>query len=279
MDTHVYPAERVWHEQVEASGDPYFHPPVMEELKRGARERGLWNLFLPDERFGAGLTNLEYAPLAEITGRSHIAPEAINCAAPDTGNMEILTEFGTAQQQQRLARAAARGRDPLVLRDDRAGGRELRRDQHPEPHRARRRRVRHRPAASGGRAARRRERCKIAIFMGVSDPEADPHRRHSMILVPLDTPGVEIVRTLPVFGYDQGHGGHCEVIFDDVRVPAENMLGEEGSGFAIAQARLGPGPHPPLHARDRHGRARLRPDVRARPRADARSASRSPARA
>ena len=127
----------------EESGDPYFHPPVMEELKQEARARGLWNLFLPDERFGAGLTNLEYAPLAEITGRSHIAPEALNCAAPDTGNMEILTEFGTPQQQQRLARAAARGRDPLVLRDDRAGGRQLRRHQHPEPHRARRRRVRH----------------------------------------------------------------------------------------------------------------------------------------
>ena len=99
------------------------------------------------------------------------------------------------------------------------------------------------------------ERCKISIFMGVTDPEADPHRRHSMILVPLDTPGVEIVRTLPVFGYDEGHGGHCEVLFEDVRVPASNMIGEEGSGFAIAQARLGPGPHPPLHARDRHGRA------------------------
>ena len=125
-----------------ASGDPYFHPPVMEELKEAARERGLWNLFLPDDRYGAGLTNLEYAPLAEITGRSHIAPEAINCAAPDTGNMEILTEFGTEQQRSDWLEPLLAGRDPLLLRDDRAGGRQLGCDEHREPHHARRGRVR-----------------------------------------------------------------------------------------------------------------------------------------
>ena len=146
MDEHVYPNEAVYLRQVQESGDPFFHPPVMEELKAEARRRGLWNLFLPDERFGAGLTNLEYAPLAEIMGRSLIAPEATNCAAPDTGNMEILAEFGTPEQQERVAAAAARRRDPVVLRDDRAGGRELRRHEHAGAHRARRRRLRHQRA-------------------------------------------------------------------------------------------------------------------------------------
>jgi acyl-CoA dehydrogenase len=240
MDSHVYPAEPVWHEQVEDSGNPYFHPPVMEELKQEARGRGLWNLFLPDERFGAGLTNLEYAPLAEITGRSHIAPEALNCAAPDTGNMEILAEFGTQQQQQDWLEPLLEGEirscfamtEPEVASSD-ATNIQSRIERDGDEYVING----HKWWTSGAAS----DRCKISIFMGVSDPEADPHRRHSMILVPLDTPGVEIVRTLPVFGYDQGHGGHCEVLFEDVRVPASNMLGEEGSGFGIAQARLGPG--------------------------------------
>jgi acyl-CoA dehydrogenase len=241
MDSHVYPAEPTYREQLEASGDPFFHPPVMEELKTEARERGLWNLFLPDERFGAGLTNLEYAPLAEIMGRSlALAPEATNCAAPDTGNMEILAEFGTPLQQEEWLEPLLEGEirscfamtEPEVASSD-ATNMQARIERDGDGYVVNG----HKWWTTGAAS----ERCKVAIFMGVTDPEAEPHRRHGMILVPLDTPGVEIVRTLPVFGYDEGHGGHCEVIFEDVRVPAENMLGEEGAGFAIAQSRLGPG--------------------------------------
>jgi acyl-CoA dehydrogenase len=240
MDTYVYPAEATYREQVEASGDPFFHPPVMEELKKEAQERSLWNLFLPDEHFGAGLTNLEYAPLAEITGRSHIAPEALNCAAPDTGNMEILAAFGTPEQQHEWLEPLLAGEirscfsmtEPEVASSD-ATTMQSRIERDGDSYLING----HKWWTSGAAA----ERCKISIFMGVTDPEAEPHKRHSMVLVPLDTPGVNIVRTLPVFGYDTGHGGHCEVIFDNVRVPAENMLGEEGGGFAIAQSRLGPG--------------------------------------
>ena len=240
MDSHVYPNEAVWYEQVRESGDPYFHPPVMEEMKREAQSRGLWNLFLPDERFGAGLTNLEYAPLAEITGRSPIAPEALNCAAPDTGNMEILAAFGTEDQQRDWLEPLLAGEirscfamtEPDVASSD-ATNMEARIERDGDDYVLNGRKWWTSGAAS--------ERCKIAIYMGVSDPDGDPYRRHSMVLVPLDTPGVKIVRTLPVFGYDIGHGGHCEVLFDDVRVPASNMLGDEGSGFLIAQSRLGPG--------------------------------------
>jgi acyl-CoA dehydrogenase len=240
MDAQVYPAESVYRDQLEASGDPFFHPPIMEELKVEARRRGLWNLFLPDERFGAGLTNLEYAPLAEITGRSPIAPETINCAAPDTGNMEILAGFGTPEQQERWLEPLLEGEirscfamtEPEVPSSDatQMQGR-IERDGDDYVIRG------HKWWTSGAAS----DRCKVAIFMGITDPDGDPYRRHSMILVPLDAPGVKIVRTLPVFGYDEGHGGHCEVIFDDVRVPAGNLLGGEGSGFAIAQSRLGPG--------------------------------------
>jgi acyl-CoA dehydrogenase len=241
MDSHVYPAEPVWREQVRESGDRYFHPPIMEELKREAQDRGLWNLFLPDDRFGAGLTNLEYAPLAEIMGRSiALAPEATNCAAPDTGNMEVLSEFGSPDQQRDWLEPLLAGEirscfamtEPEVASSD-ATNMQSRIERDGDSYVING----HKWWTSGAAS----KRCKISIFMGVTDPEADPHKRHSMILVPLDTPGVEIVRTLPVFGYDEGHGGHCEVIFDDVRVPASNLIGEEGSGFAIAQARLGPG--------------------------------------
>ncbi len=240
MDRHVYPAEPVWYQQVKDSGDPYFHPPVMEELKKEALGRGLWNLFLPDERFGAGLTNLEYAPLAEITGRSHIAPEALNCAAPDTGNMEILAAFGTPEQQEQWLEPLLAGEirssfamtEPEVASSDATNmqGR-IERDGDSYVVNG------HKWWTSGAAS----ERCKVAIFMGVTDPEAEMHKRHGMILVPLDALGVRILRTLPVFGYDQGHGGHCEVLFEDVRLPVENLLGEEGAGFAIAQSRLGPG--------------------------------------
>jgi acyl-CoA dehydrogenase len=240
MDEYVYPAEATYRDQVEASGDPFFHPPVMEELKVEARKRGLWNLFLPDERFGAGLTNLEYAPLAEITGRSPIAPEALNCSAPDTGNMEILAAFGTPEQQERWLEPLLEGEirscfamtEPDVASSD-ATNIHSRIERDGDDYVI----TGHKWWTSGAAD----KRCKLAIFMGVTDPDMDAYRRQSMILVPLDAPGVEIVRTLPVFGYDTGHGGHCEIIFDQVRVPAENLLGEEGAGFAIAQSRLGPG--------------------------------------
>jgi acyl-CoA dehydrogenase len=241
MDEQIYPAEPVFRDQLAESGDPFFRPPIWEELKVEARKRGLWNLFLPDKRFGAGLTNLEYAPLAEITGRSPLAPEALNCAAPDTGNMEILVAFGTPDQQRDWLEPLLEGEirscfamtEPEVASSD-ATNMEARIERDGDEYV-----VNGRKWWTSGAAS---PRCKLAIFMGVTDPDADPYRQHSMILVPLDTPGVTIERHLPVFGYDDGsHGGHCEVLFEDVRVPAENMLGEEGSGFAIAQSRLGPG--------------------------------------
>ena len=240
MTSHVYPAEAVYRAQVEESGDPHRSPPVMEDLKAEARRRGLWNLFLPDPRFGAGLSNLEYAPLAEITGRSPwLAPEALNCAAPDTGNMEILAEFGTPEQQERWLRPLLDGEirscfamtEPEVASSD-ATNIQSRIERDGDDYVING----HKWWTSGAADPR----CRIAIFMGKTDPAADAYRQQSMVLVPLDTPGVRIVRTLSVFGYDEGHG-HCEVYFDGVRVPRANLLGEEGGGFAIAQARLGPG--------------------------------------
>ena len=239
MDSHVYPAEKTYREQWRASGDVQFHPPVVEDLKAEARKRGLWNLFMPEDRFGAGLTNLEYAPLAEITGRSFLAPEAMNCAAPDTGNMEILAEFGTPAQQKEWLQPLLDGEirscfamtEPDVASSD-ATNIHSRITREGDEYVINGRKW----FASGAGSPR----CKIQIFMGVSNPDADPYRRQSMILVPMDTPGVTIVRELPVFGFLH-EGGHCEISYEDVRVPVENLLGEEGSGFAIAQARLGPG--------------------------------------
>jgi acyl-CoA dehydrogenase len=239
MDAHVYPAEPVYREQARASGDHQYHPPVMEDLKAEARSRGLWNLFLPDERWGAGLTNLEYAPLAEITGRSFLAPEALNCAAPDTGNMEILAEFGTPAQQDAWLKPLLEGEirscfamtEPDVASSDATNiHSSIRRDGAYYVING------HKWFTSGAASPR----CKIMIFMGVSNPDADAYHRQSMALVPMDTPGITIKRALPVFGF-QHEGGHCEILFEDVRVPVENLLGEEGSGFTIAQARLGPG--------------------------------------
>jgi acyl-CoA dehydrogenase len=239
MDSHVYPAEAVYRQQVEESGDPHFHPPVMEELKKEARERGLWNLFLPNEKWGAGLKNLEYAPLAEITGRSQIAPEALNCNAPDTGNMEILAEFGTAEQKEEWLVPLLEGEirsgfsmtEPDVASSDATNIRlSIRRDGDDYVLNGRK------WWTTGAMSAR----CRVLIVMGVTDPDADVYHRQSMILVPIDTPGVTIARPLSIFGYDGG-GGDAEIVFDDVRVPASNLLGEEGGGFAIAQARLGPG--------------------------------------
>ncbi|SCL47661.1 acyl-CoA dehydrogenase family protein [Micromonospora peucetia] len=242
LDEHVYPAEAVHAAQVAAAGDPWARSPVMTELKAEARERGLWNLFLPDPRHGAGLTNLQYAPLAELTGRSpHLAPEALNCAAPDTGNMELLAEFGSPEQQERWLRPLLAGEirsafcmtEPEVASSDATNiATRITRD---GDHYV----INGRKWWSSGAMD---PRCEIFIVMGKTDPAADRHRQQSMILVPRDAPGVTVRRGMTVFGYsDASHGGHAEIDFTDVRVPAANLVGAEGTGFAIAQARLGPG--------------------------------------
>jgi acyl-CoA dehydrogenase len=240
MDERVLPAEAVYEQQLRASGDPHHQPAVMEELKREARSRGLWNLFLPHATtWTEGLSNLDYAPLAELTGRSKIAPEALNCSAPDTGNMEILTMFGTEAQQARwLApllegeiRSAFMMTEPAVASSD-ATNVQCRIETDGDDYVING----HKWWISGAGD----ERTAISIVMGVTDPGAPAHRRQSMVLVPLDTPGVTIERDLLVFGYNDREG-HCEVRLEDVRVPRANLLGEQGGGFAIAQARLGPG--------------------------------------
>jgi acyl-CoA dehydrogenase len=245
MDTHVYPAEKVFAEQVAeaaAAGREWERPPVIDELKAEARSRGLWNLFLTHHPQGAGLTNLQYAPLAEITGFSpSLAPEALNCAAPDTGNMEVLAEFGTEEQQQRWLRPLLDGEirsafcmtEPDVASSDATNiATRIERDGDEYV-------INGRKWWSSGAMD---PRCKIFIVMGKTDPEAERHRQQSQILVPRDTPGVNVERGMRVFGYTDGpHGGHAEVEFRDVRVPAANLISGEGDGFAIAQARLGPG--------------------------------------
>ncbi len=240
MDEAVYPAEAVYREQMAASGDPNHHPEVIEELKLDARRRGLWNLFLPHKtEWTEGLSNTDYAPLAEITGRSPLGPESLNCSAPDTGNMEILTMFGTAEQKERWLQPLLEGEirscfamtEPAVASSDATNIQcEIRRDGDDYV-------INGRKWWISGAAS---HRCKVAILMGKTDPDAPTHLQQSMVLVPLDTPGVTIVRNLPVFGY-QDREGHCEILFEDVRVPITNVLGQEGGGFAIAQARLGPG--------------------------------------
>jgi acyl-CoA dehydrogenase len=239
VTTHVEPATPVYFEQVRESGDPHFHPPVMEELKAEARSRGLWNLFTPNAEFGAGLSNVDYAPLCEIMGRNLLASEATNCAAPDTGNMEILAEYGTAEQKDEWLVPLIEGEirscfamtEPWVASSDATNIQSrIERDGDHYVVNA------HKWWTSGAASSR----CKVAILMGVSDPDADPYHRHSMIIVPMDAPGAQVVRTLSVFGHDAG-GGHCETLFEDVRLPAANILGGEGNGFAMAQARLGPG--------------------------------------
>jgi acyl-CoA dehydrogenase len=239
MEEQVYPNEKVHEEQVQASGDKHFHPPIMEAMKKKAREQGLWNLFLPDARYGAGLTNLEYAPLAEIMGRSLIASEAFNCNAPDTGNMEILAEFGTEPQKKQWLQPLLDGkiRSCFSMTEPEVAG--------SDPTLLRTRAVRegndyvidgHKWFTSNAA----HPNCRIAIVMVVTDPDAPPHRRASQILVPLGTPGMTIVRPVHVFNDNGGHG-HCEVRYENCRVPAANLLGAEGDGFPIAQARLGPG--------------------------------------
>ncbi len=246
MDEHVYPAEAVYRQQVEESGDRQFHPPVMEELKAEARRRGLWNLFLPPgevaEEYGApGVTNLDYAPLAEIMGRSvMLAPEATNCAAPDTGNMEVLAHFGTPEQKERWLRPLLEGeiRSCFAMTEPEVASSDARNIQSSIVRDGDEYVINGRKWWSSGAAS---DRCKVAIFMGKTDPDADTYRQQSMVIVPFDTPGVVVERELPVFGYWDGHGGHPEVSYTDVRVPVENILAGEGEGFAIAQARLGPG--------------------------------------
>jgi acyl-CoA dehydrogenase len=241
MDEHVYPAEPVFEQQLAERSDPWASVPIVEELKAEARRRGLWNFFLPGEH-GAGLTNLQYAPLAEITGRSpSLAPTALNCAAPDTGNMEVLAMFGNERQRKQWLqplldgeiRSAFAMTEPEVASSDaRNIATSITRDGDSYVINGRKWFI------SGAMSPK----CQIFIVMGKTDPEAEAHRQQSMILVPRDTPGLEVKRGMHVFGYSDGdHGGHAEVIFHDVRVPAENLLAEEGSGFAIAQARLGPG--------------------------------------
>jgi acyl-CoA dehydrogenase len=245
MDSHVYPAEKVFADQVAeaaAVGRHWERPPVIDELKAEARQRGLWNLFLAHHPEGAGLTNLQYAPLAEITGHSpSLAPEALNCAAPDTGNMEVLTEFGSAEQQQRWLRPLLDGEirsafcmtEPDVASSDATNiSTRIERDGHEYV-------INGRKWWSSGAMD---PRCTILIVMGKTEPAAERHRQQSMILVPRDTPGVTIERGVHVFGFTDGpHGGHAEVQFRNARVPAANLIAGEGDGFAIAQARLGPG--------------------------------------
>ncbi len=241
MDSHVYPAEPVFEQQLAEREDPWAIPPVMDELKAEARKRGLWNFFLPGDH-GAGLTNLQYAPLAEITGRSiRLAPTALNCAAPDTGNMEVLAMFGNEQQQKQwlepllageIRSAFAMTEPDVASSDARNIETAIRRDGDEYVVNGRKWYI------SGAM----NPACQIFIVMGKTDPEAAPHKQQSMVLIPRDTPGLTVKRGMHVFGYDDSdHGGHAEVIFEDVRVPVENLIAGEGDGFAIAQARLGPG--------------------------------------
>ncbi len=240
MERSIYPNEQTYRKQIAVSGNPHHHAEIVDELKGQAREQGLWNLFLPDQEYGAGLTNLEYAPLAELMGRVAWSSEVFNCAAPDTGNMEILAQFGTPEQKLRWlvpllngeVRSAFAMTEPDVASSD-ATNIQLSITREGDEY------------VLNGRkwwiSGAARERCRIFIVMGKTDAtNPDAHRQQSMVLVPRETPGVMVVRNLPVMGYTDNES-HCEVLFEQVRVPVSNLLGEEGGGFAIAQARLGPG--------------------------------------
>jgi alkylation response protein AidB-like acyl-CoA dehydrogenase len=240
MSKHVLPAEHRFHEGLAKAPDRWQPSPVVEELKTLAKKEGLWNLFLPESAHGAGLSNLEYAPLCEIMGSVHFAPEVFNCSAPDTGNMEVLVRYGTPEQQEKWLKPLLAGEirsafcmtEPDVASSDATNIQSsIRRD---GDHYV----INGRKWWSSGAGD---PRCKIFIFMGKTDPSAPKHRQQSMILVPRDTPGVNVKRMLSVFGYDHAPHGHAEIEFTNVRVPASNLLLGEGRGFEIAQGRLGPG--------------------------------------
>jgi len=240
FEEYIYPNENAYDKEIEDSGNPLHIPNILDDLKEKAKKSGLWNLFLPDDKYGAGLTNVEYAPLAEITGKVWWAPEVFNCSAPDTGNMEVLYDFGTQEQKEvwlaplldGTIRSCFAMTEPDVASSDATN-------------------ISSSIVSDGdnyiinGRkwwtSNAINPRAKICIFMGVTNPENAPHQRQSQILVPMDTEGISIIRPMNVFGYDDGYTGHPELLFENVVVPKKNIIGGEGLGFKIAQARLGPG--------------------------------------